>query len=209
MHLVFDLDGTLIDSRPGIQAAVETAIQSVYHHLDVSQLQITIGPRIRDILRAAIKQASTSEIITMEAAFRAAYDREEWKKTIVYPGVEKTLKELLKRGHDLYIFTNKPKLPTTCILKYLELSDYFSGVTSSDSCQPAFTSKASMLNHLMATCALLYDNTACIGDSEDDFLAAQECKVQFIGIEYGYGILPTKEKSRKSLKSFPEILLAL
>jgi len=209
MHLIFDLDGTLIDSRHGIQAALEIAVRNVYPHLDIGQLHIAIGPQIRDILPMAIKQASASEIAVMESAFRTAYDSEGWKKAFVYPGVEETLKKLLKRGYALYIFTNKPKLPTYNILKHLDLFHYFRDVLSSDSHQPQFNNKASMLNHLMHKYAIPYNDVVCIGDSEDDLRAAQASNVDFIGIEYGYGTLPLRENLSKSLRSFPEILSAL
>lgn len=209
MHLIFDLDGTLVDSRPGIKASLEIAIQSVYPYMDTSRLHFIIGPQIRDILRMATKQASDSEVAAMEIAFRVAYDGQGWKNSLVYPSVEKTLKELLKRGDILYIFTNKPNLPTSQILKHLGLSDYFRDVISSDSHQPQFKNKAAMLNYLLDKHAIPSDNAVCIGDSGDDFLAAQVCKVGFIGIEYGYGILPSGKNLSKSLRSFSEILSVL
>ncbi|MCL5612363.1 MAG: HAD hydrolase-like protein [Chloroflexi bacterium] len=206
MHLIFDMDGTLIDSRPGIIASLETAVQKVYPLMDTHQLHFTIGPQIHDILRLAIEQATDAELATLEIAFRIAYDNQGWKNSLIYPGVTATIEELLKRGDKLYILTNKPKLPTSQILKYLGLSDYFRDVISPDSDQPKFRNKAAMLIYLLNKHAIPLDDTFCIGDSEDDFLAAQAYNVRFIGIEYGYGILPSGKNISKRLSLFSEIL---
>jgi phosphoglycolate phosphatase len=206
MHLIFDLDGTLIDSRPGVITSLKLAVRSVYPDVDTSQLHFVIGPQIRDILQLAIKQATDAKLTALEVAFRNAYDDQGWKNCTLYPGVKTTLEKLLKRGEKLYIFTNKPNFPTFQILKYLGLSDYFKDVINPDSHQPKFINKAAMLNYLLDKYVIQIDNAYCIGDSDDDYAAAQAHNIRFIGIEYGYGILPSGKNIFKRISLFSEIL---
>jgi phosphoglycolate phosphatase len=206
MDLIFDLDGTLVDSRPGIQASLEQAVRQVFPKINTHALDFTIGPQIRDIIHNTLGQLTELEMSALESAFRASYDSEGWKNTQIYPGVYETLVALVKRVKNLYIITNKPQLPTSRLLAQVGLTKYFCDVLSPDSRQPKFANKAAILRFLLKKHSIPVEYACYVGDSEEDLVAAQICGISFIGIEYGYGNFHSRGNLPQTLKSFPEIL---
>src|SRR5690242_19773439 len=101
----FDVDGTLVDSLPGIEFSVRAALRSTGKDFD-GALAHLIGPPIRQVLRKILKNESDSELDRVEEQFRKYYDSEGWKRSNLYPGVEVTLRELRDQGNQLFVFTN-------------------------------------------------------------------------------------------------------
>ena len=116
-HVIFDLDGTLVDSLPGIAFSVDAALAACgLPQAGVDQAPL-IGPPVREIL-AAVSGATSRELLDwMERSFRASYDAEGWRRTVCLPGVPDMLRRLMTGGVDLWIATNKPALPTGRILR--------------------------------------------------------------------------------------------
>jgi phosphoglycolate phosphatase len=106
---IFDLDGTLVDSLPGIQYSIDAALAPSQRC--INDLSARIGPPIRSILQAATG-ASTKDLDEMERLVRTSYDSEGWRKTVRYPGATEMLASLHARGSRLFIITNKPRRPT-------------------------------------------------------------------------------------------------
>ncbi|HBY09366.1 MAG TPA: hypothetical protein DEH22_16890 [Chloroflexi bacterium] len=206
MHLIFDLDGTLVDSRPGILKSLKTAVQRTLPEINLELFNFKIGPPVREMLRIGLKTVSEAELDSLEAAFRVAYDGGDWKLTVVYPDVVETLVELTLRGISCYVVTNKPAQASTRILTRLGLAPYFDEVLSPDSRQPKFSNKAEMLGKLLEDRAITVNQASYAGDSVDDFYAAEQCGIGFIGIEYGYGNIPKQETRLWRVRSFNELL---
>ena len=205
MHLIFDLDGTLVDSRPGILHSLEQAVGSVFPELDIHRLDFKIGSPVRVILRRTLKDASGPELDRLEAAFRASYDRNGWELARLYPGVREGLERFNTEGMSLYIVTNKPSLPTGLILKATGIDSFFIEAVSPDSHQPELNEKTEGIRYLMDKYAIQARDAIYLGDSLDDLAAAQACGLAFIGLEYGYGTFPTSAKGYSTVKSFSEL----
>src|SRR5580658_355753 len=91
--LIFDLDGTLLDSLPGIRFSVEAAFRACGLAMGDVDLRSLIGPPIRTILaRMAGKQPSGEELDQLERSFRWSYDCEGWKMTPHYEGAAEALR---------------------------------------------------------------------------------------------------------------------
>jgi phosphoglycolate phosphatase len=206
MHLIFDLDGTLVDSRPGLKSSFEGAVRQVQPDIDAGLLNFQIGPAFRTIMQQALGKVSGQDLDKLEAAFRAIYDNEGWKESQLYPNVIKTLQELHHRGNLLYIVTNKPQLPTDRILKRLAINHYFVEVISPDSRLPKFMNKNESLIYLLDRYFLPIHQTIYIGDTEEDFSISQACRLRFIGLEYGYGIFSDSVRPDCLISSFPDLL---
>lgn len=185
--VIFDLDGTLVDSMPGIEYAAEVAWAAVQPGPPCPSLRPLIGPPIRSMFRRALPQAEVAALDALERAFRTAYDTEGWRRTAIYPGVLETLTALTAGGIHCFGVTNKPSLPTQRILDHLGLHPYFDVFLSPDSRVPRFASKAEAVAAILIEYALEPKHTVLIGDTTDDARAAVECGLRFIALTGGYG----------------------
>lgn len=185
----FDVDGTLVDSLPGIEFSVRAALRSTGKDFDGGLAQL-IGPPIRQVLRKILRNESDSELDRVEAEFRKYYDSEGWKRSSLYLGVEATLRELKDQGNQLFVFTNKPAHVTTAILKALNIGSCFEAILSRDSRVPHFPDKGAMLNEFLRDFKVDRDLALVTGDSSEDFRAALANGMRFCFATYGYGNLP-------------------
>jgi phosphoglycolate phosphatase len=185
--LIFDLDGTLVDSLPGIEYAAQVAWETVQPDRPCPPLRPLIGPPIRVMFQRAWPEANADALQALERAFRRAYDTDGWQKTTPYPGVIETLARLSASRRTCLGVTNKPQFATQRILEHCGLKNYFCEFLSPDSREPAFTSKAEAVSALLARYDLACGNTLLTGDSLDDARAAQACGLRFAAFTGGYG----------------------
>lgn len=189
--IIFDLDGTLVDSMPGIEYAAEVAWDAVQPGPPCPSLRPFIGPPIREMFQRALPEAEAPTLDALERAFRAVYDTEGWRKTTVYPGVLETLARLIEIGVRCFGVTNKPRLPTQRILDYCGIRPYFVMFLSPDVRTPRFAAKAEAVATLLAEYDLHPQCTALMGDTSDDAQAAAACGLRFIAFAGGYGWMDT------------------
>ncbi len=185
--VIFDLDGTLVDSMPGIEYAAEVAWAAVRPGPPCLPLRPLIGPPIREMFRRALPNPETATLDALEGAFRTAYDTEGWRRTAVYPGVLETLTALTAGGVRCFGVTNKPSLPTQRILDHCGLRPFFRSFLSPDGRVPPFASKADAVTALLVQYALHPRQTALMGDTPDDARAAETCGLWFVAFIGGYG----------------------
>jgi phosphoglycolate phosphatase len=187
MHLIFDLDGTPVDSYEGLRYALEKTVQQVFPSRPVEQLEFQIGPPVREIMLGALGSLSEVELGQLERTFRSIYDSEGWKKSKAYRGVRSTLRTLQKQSHWLYLATNKPKLPTGQMLSRLRLAAFFREIACTDSQSTQYRDKTASLRYLIETYTMAPEQAIYVGDSLSDQQAAAAAGIGFIGVEYGYG----------------------
>jgi phosphoglycolate phosphatase len=204
--LVFDLDGTLIDSTPGIESALRAAFQSVGRTMPAVDLRRIIGPPITVIARRVEPLLSDAEVASIEQSYRAIYDSVGWRDTLAYPTVGDTLGALHRRGLRLFIVTNKPLVPTLKILAHLGLANLFLEVLTRDSRAPHYASKADMLADLLSGQQLKPSATLMIGDTSEDQEAAHTNNIDFLHATYGYGSVTMPARC---IRQFSEIATLL
>jgi len=186
-NIIFDLDGTLVDSLPGIEYAVQKAINSV---LTVSMsvgLRPLIGPPICHIFRKIFPNIEEQKLDMLVREFRKNYDSIGWQKTVLFDGVKDILGQLKNAGINRFLVTSKPKIPTWNILNQLQLNEYFLDIISPDVINPPFLSKAEGVAYLINVLRLDVSKTLMIGDTQEDAKAAKACGIQFVAVRYGYG----------------------
>jgi phosphoglycolate phosphatase len=206
---IFDLDGTLVDSLPGISYAVDFAIAEVVPGLACKDLRSLIGPPIRQVFQSALCGAvSEAQLDSLEKSFRAVYDSEGWMKSRPYQGVEQTLRTLTTNGIATFILTNKPLHLANRILDSYDLAQHFRAVVGRESRRPAFSDKPQVADYLCQQFGLFGQTTLLIGDSEDDAKAAWQCGLSFAAADYGYGQVSTKlsNQSHYRLTSVSDLL---
>jgi len=186
-HVIFDLDGTLIDSAPGIAWSIDEALHScglAAADCDVARL---IGPPVREILASVSGSAETAVLDQLESGFRRAYDSEGWRRTVCQPGVAEMLWQLLTAGSQMWLLTNKPSLATARILSALKLSGFFQATICRDSGDRHFRSKAEMLSDLLERAHMKRERCLLVGDTAEDWLAARESGISCVIVSHGYG----------------------
>lgn len=186
-HIIYDLDGTLADTREGIIMGIHRALESQSFEICTQRSKIKIGPSITRMLAEICPAASAEEINQMHIVFRNYYDREGWKLSCLYDQVPAVLKHFDDSEIIQYIVTNKPTYPTTQIIESKQITRYFKRLISPDYYNLSFTSKTEMLSWLMKEEKLTEDETCYVGDTLGDAQAAYQCGIKFVGVSYGYG----------------------
>lgn len=192
-HILFDLDGTLIDSAPAILASFRDAFAqsgiTPVRRIDES----IIGPPLTETLQLLAGSQDAALIAKLADAFKASYDSEGYKATAAYAGVGTLLAELAAAGRSLSIATNKRIHPTRLILDYLGWSEYFAHVYALDLFPNRLPHKAAMIGRLLADQAIPQADAIYIGDRSEDGESADANGLPFIAVTWGYGSLSPAE----------------
>lgn len=186
-HIVFDLDGTLIDSAPAILGT----FASILEHAGIEPVrpltQDIIGPPLPEIVASFVPAEKAALVPALIAAFKNQYDEYGYKQTLSYPGVSIMLEALVKMNFSLFIATNKRVHPTRLIVSHMQWDGLFSGVYALDSFDPPFTEKTGLLHRLRERLDLDASSAVYIGDRPEDAAAARHADLPFMQAAWGYG----------------------
>ena len=185
--ILFDLDGTLIDSSPGILASFARILAAEGLRPAVPLEAALIGPPLATTLRLVSGIGDEARLARLVEAFKADYDSEGYRTTEVFPGVAEGLARLAAEGARLFIVTNKRMLPSRRILEALGLAPLFAGIHSRDETDPPAPSKSAVTASLLVRYAIDPAHACFVGDSDEDAAAARENGLAFIHAAYGYG----------------------
>lgn len=185
--LIFDLDGTLVDSLPGIANSLNQALASLQlplHSLQAVRGFIGNGARVL-ASRAAPAGAADALIAGIEQAFKADYDLTWPSGTAAYPGVGGVLLELQGRGIPLAILSNKPHAFTTAMVSALFPEVGFAAVLGQ---RPAMPHKPDPAGAFEIAALLGLPPQACtvIGDSTMDLETARRAGMRAVAVTWGY-----------------------
>jgi phosphoglycolate phosphatase len=189
--LLFDLDGTLLDSLPGIRHSAEAAFKACGLKMGEVELRRLIGPPIRTILaRMAAKQPDQQDLDELVQAFRWSYDTEGWRMTPHYPGAVELLRAMQAYGRRLFVVSNKPRHIAVRILEAEGTVGFFKEIVTRDSREPAYSGKQEMLDYLLRKWELRPGECLMIGDTTEDALAASAVGIKSCLMTHGYGDVP-------------------
>lgn len=182
--VVFDLDGTLIDSAPDIAATLNRVLVTEdLAALPLEKVRAMIGDGAKALLERAFAVYGKTAQAQHHAAFVADYQANPVVQTVCYTGIPELLAELHAQGRILGVCTNKPIAPTLAILERLGLTRYFAAVLGGDS----LPYKKPDPRHLGGTLAAMeVTDAAMIGDHENDMLAAEGLGIPGIFAAWGY-----------------------
>jgi len=185
--LLVDLDGTLIDSAPGILASVQAALRALGHAapttFDVASL---IGPPIEDGMRALLAPLGDSRIADGVEAYRAAYRETGVLNGRLYPGVTDALARLMQDGAQLLLATSKRLEFAERILDHFHVRELFDGVFDAAP-GGALDHKAALIAHVINVRALTPSRCVMIGDRRYDVAGAKANHIASLGVLWGYG----------------------
>lgn len=184
--VLFDLDGTLVDSRPGIVAATNATLVALGRPaLPEAELVPRIGPPIQDTW-AELLGRPLDEVGDVVAAYRERYASMMLDGTHVYPGVEKLLDQLQREGHLLAVATSKAQPLAVQLLEHLGLDGFF-GVVRGPVPPSAEEKAATVARALEALGLTSGEGAVLVGDREHDVAGGHAHGLRVIGAGWGYG----------------------
>lgn len=193
--VVFDLDGTLVDTAPDLTDALNHCLgKAGLPAVDIDDVRPHAGHGARAILRLGYELAGcvADECVITDALprFLAHYEAHIADTSRPFPGVVDALAELRSAGFRLAICTNKTERLARKLLAELGLASSFVAVCGSDT----FAGRKPDPVHLLGTVALAGGNTArsvMIGDTDTDMEAAARAGMRSILVDFGYAPCPT------------------
>jgi phosphoglycolate phosphatase len=191
---IFDLDGTLTDSKPGILGCLTNALEA--HGVAwTGPLDWFIGPPADQSLRRLMPDADDPRRAALLHDYRLCYDATGWAENSVYPGVRALLQSLEASGWQLFICTSKRDDFTARILEKFDLSRYFIAVYA-DTAGSLHHTKTALLRRLLEEQSLDPATTVMVGDRNFDIEAARANGVTSIAVTYGYATSEELELAR-------------
>ncbi len=201
--LIFDLDGTLIDSAPDVCASINRVLTGMgRRELTLEETMDKVGWGGRVLVEKAL--AGTGEAGSEEDVDRAlegfitTYAQHPADHSIVFPGVLSVLDTFKSAGVRLGICTNKPTATTPPVLEAMGLAKFFDVVSCGDAVphrKPDGRHVRLVVEELGAT----IETTVLIGDSENDISAAIDAGVRSVAVTFGYAHVPCDELGADAL----------
>jgi phosphoglycolate phosphatase len=191
---IFDLDGTLTDSKPGILGCLTNALDA--HRIPwTGPLDWFIGPPAEQSLRRLMPEADEPSRRALLHDYRSCYDATGWQENSVYPGIPAVLQNLQASGWQLFLCTSKREDFALRILEKFALDRYFLAVYA-DTPGSVNHSKTALLRRLLEEQSLDPATTVMVGDRYFDIEAARANGVTSIAVTYGYGTPEELEAAR-------------
>ncbi len=213
--IIFDLDGTLIDSVPDLALAVNSMLKEVNRsEFPENTIRQWVGNGAQTLVKRALSASAQTDKNLDEELFENAlaiflniYSKNLCIATKTYPNVNETLQTLKSRGYTLAIVTNKPFDFVEPILKGLNLDGLFEHILGGDSLKEKKPSPLP-LQHICEKFSINIEDTLMVGDSKNDILAANACSMHSVGVTYvyNYGEDISTYNPSKVIDNFMELL---
>jgi phosphoglycolate phosphatase len=197
-HIIFDLDGTLIDSKPEIISTYKKVFEHIIPTNEVKYDEINYGDTLASILDKVYNQ-NVEMIEKAKVIFSEIYDNSNYDETLLYPHVFEILHLFHSSEFILHIATNKRIVPTINILKSKSIFQLFTSIVTSDLIKNKPMSKTEMVEKICKD--QLISRGFMIGDSSQDVKAGLANNLDTVAILYGY------QKKEEILKSNPNFFI--
>lgn len=196
--ILFDVDGTLIDSAPGIINTLEEVFQKMGVDTTGVNLRRYLGPPLRKTFGEHFSDPAKIEEAT--DLYRVSYHEKGSHEGDPYPGVPEMLRRLKDAGLTLCTATSKPTEVVTPILEEHGLAPFFDFIGGA-SMDESRDTKTDVVRHVLAQPQLAGKHVLMVGDRNDDMRGAADCGLDAGAVLYGYG-------SREELEPFHPVLFA-
>jgi len=211
--VIFDLDGTLLDSAPDIHACANAMLADFgYQPLPLDQVTSFIGNGVPTLVRRVLAAVDATDRVDHPKALANLLDKyAKSDRALVtpYPSVVETLDSLKARGIPMGICTNRPKALTEDLLTQLGMAPYFSAIVGGDSL-PAPKPDPGPLKQCLDLIGATLDETLFVGDSETDEKTAAALGMRFALFTGGYRKKPVQDfEADLVLNSFADLETAV
>lgn len=208
--ILFDLDGTVVDSAPGITATLAYTFGQLGLPIPTpAELVAYVGPPILDSFRD-LAHFSTAEAEHALDIYRSQYLKTGVFDAAVYPGIPQVLRHIHDSGVPLSLATSKPEAPATLILEHYDLLKYFDVITGASE-DEVRSAKADVVEEALKRLTAIgadISRPVMVGDRSHDVHGAAEHNVPTIFVRWGYGS-PAEEVGTIGVASDAEELDAL
>ncbi len=185
--ILFDLDGTLTDSSPGIMNSIVYALKKYNISVEnTDDLRKFLGPPLHESFRDFY---GFDDEKSMEAVgfYREYFSTKGLLENEVYSGIREMLEDLKENGKRLILATSKPQPFTDRIMEHFDLAKYFEFIAGSNM-DGTRSKKAEVIAYALESCGIMgKSNVVMVGDREHDIIGAKTVGIDSIGVEYGYG----------------------
>jgi len=197
--IIWDLDGTVTDSSPGIFNAARFALSHFDIEKENNYLKQILGPPLHKSFETLFGLTKNDAEKAVKL-FREYYSDKGLFENIPYTGINTLLEKLKEDGKRLYLATSKPEVFANKILKHFGLSEYFD-FTAGSLLDNSRSDKADVIAHVIESSGSIIKKSAImIGDRKHDIVGAKAHNIKSIGVLYGYG-------SAEEFEQFPPTIV--
>jgi phosphoglycolate phosphatase len=187
VHLLFDLDGTLVDSLPAISVSVNRTLEELGVPVPAhGRLGALVGAPLAEVFRAVLGPSHEDLLEPAIARYRILFDEVGMLHIKAFPEIDVALARFDASGHTLQVVTARSAPSADLILRGLDLRRYFVGVHAPEPSARAYD-KADYVRSAMDAVGALPADTVMVGDRADDVRAALAHGVRAVGVEWGNG----------------------
>ncbi len=192
--LFFDLDGVLVDSRPGIATCINATLAELkLESAGAEEISAIVGPPLQEGFARilAVRGCEATLVPSCVRRYRELYVDAALTGTTVQPGIGEALRALAWRA-ELAVASSKPLRFTEPILSALKIRGYFAVVAAPTQATEGESKEATLRRAVMELGARLgksidHSRSMMVGDRAQDILAARNTGIQAIGVLWGYG----------------------
>lgn len=184
--VLFDLDGTINDSGPGIMNSVRYALRKMGRE-DPGEKTLCrfVGPSLVYSFTTFIGMSEEDARKAVEE-YRVSYHGGECFNLNIYDGIRELLTDLNRAGIKCAVVTSKPQAASEKILKHFDMTRYFETVAGPDPDDPS-NEKSVLIRRALKNLDMTPDDVIMVGDSQYDIIGAKEAGCDSVGVTYGYG----------------------
>jgi phosphoglycolate phosphatase len=184
--VLFDLDGTLIDSEPGITASLAHAFEQIGAELPAREvLRSWIGPPFRQTFPSVLGD-DEARIVAAIDHYRDRFEDTGWSEHAIYDGIPELIEALAANGDALAIVTTKPENQARRIVEHFPFGEAFARVYGPHD-RHEHRSKAEMIAQALDDFGARAEHATMIGDRHFDIEGARANAVRGIGVAWGFG----------------------
>ena len=187
MHLLFDLDGTLTDSFPGISQSINQTLTTLGREpVPVEHLRRFVGARLASIFGTLLNSEDEALIDRAVAIYRPLFDEVGILESRVFPGISEALTTFRDGGHSLQVVTVRSLESAKLVVRHFGIDHFFSAVHGPVRTQRT-GDKAELVRAALDRAGAAAHDAIMIGDRAEDIRAARALGIGAVAVGWGYG----------------------
>lgn len=203
-NIIFDLDGTLLDTSEGIKDALRFTIKKMgYKHLEEKELDSFIGPPIQNSLINHF-ECTAEEAQRGAEVFREYYKNVSLLKASPYKGIYELMEFIIKNDMNAAVATYKREDYALKLLNAYNFNHYCKVMHGADNFNKL--TKSDIIKTCVDELGGKFKQSLYVGDTNGDLKGSAECGMEFIGVTYGFGFKPEDRYDFKTVDSCGELL---